>query len=103
MSFELMPFVPSSFLFLVVRPGAPSSVLAPVLRSCECSSRFGRTCATGGSSVDESGVRIEDAIRSELLWDPKLLQKEWQESGVGYITDIFYMHIHIYHIYILCI
>ena len=25
----LMPFVPSSFLLLVVRPGAPSSVLAP--------------------------------------------------------------------------
>ena len=24
-----MPFVPSSFLLLVVRPGAPSSVLAP--------------------------------------------------------------------------
>ena len=24
-----MPFAPSSFLFLVVRPGAPSSVLAP--------------------------------------------------------------------------
>ena len=24
-----MPFVPSSFLFLVVSPGAPSSVLAP--------------------------------------------------------------------------
>ena len=24
-----MPFVPSSFLFLVVRPGAPSSVFAP--------------------------------------------------------------------------
>ena len=24
-----MPFVPSSFLFLVVRPGAPSSNLAP--------------------------------------------------------------------------
>ena len=26
-----MPFVPSSFLLLVVRPGAPSSVLAPRL------------------------------------------------------------------------
>ena len=24
-----MPLVPSSYLFLVVRPGAPSSVLAP--------------------------------------------------------------------------
>ena len=24
-----MPFVPTSFLFLVVRPGVPSSVLAP--------------------------------------------------------------------------
>ena len=24
-----MPFVPSSFLLLVIRPGAPSSVLAP--------------------------------------------------------------------------
>ena len=24
-----MPFAPSSFLFLVVRPGAPSSVIAP--------------------------------------------------------------------------
>ena len=27
--FVAMPFVISSFLFLVVRPGAPSSVLAP--------------------------------------------------------------------------
>ena len=30
-----MPFAPSSFLLLVVRPGAPSSVLAPSSHSCD--------------------------------------------------------------------
>ena len=31
-----MPFAPRSFLFLVVRPGAPSSVLAPRILAPRC-------------------------------------------------------------------
>ena len=44
-----VPFVLSSYLFLVVRPGAPSSVLAP-------SSRFARVLGLGWSQVGCLGL-----------------------------------------------
>ena len=37
-----MPGAPSSFLFLVVRPGAPSSVLAPSSDATSCTQQQGQ-------------------------------------------------------------
>ena len=60
-----MPFTPSSFLFLVVRPGAPSSVLAPI-QFVSNSPFFLSVCP----SFDERHLKeTKRDTEDELKWD----------------------------------
>ena len=62
-----MPFAPSSFLFPVVRPGAPSSVLAPSSNKCIASSN---KCLTSSNKKLVETISVLAPSREVPLWVP---------------------------------
>ena len=100
--FVAMPFAPSSFLLLVVRPGAPSSVLARVLPTSSgfcppvlffCSNTTTSGCLVGAHDRQISHANLLDVAlledaperrnrgeRNRLSWlrDPESLTLPWK-------------------------
>ena len=66
-----MPFVPSSFLLLVVRPGAPSSVLARRLVTQQVDSSA--VCQLVQPRLDFVHEEVASHLQACLLFDLQML------------------------------